>query len=181
MIVHARSRGTILVASANAVFADVVGGMVLDNGFKAAYPTGVETPWVTVARTQPRLVICDCDAPIGRIERLLLDVSVRRVPLVLSRAPDTGVDTRSLTLPPRFALATFPMSHLAFSAMLDALLPTVIESIDPARARVEESKIDPAMRIRALSIAPRGSVMDRRVPVAELDHAVAGSDAPTVF
>ncbi|MEP6493533.1 MAG: hypothetical protein ABJF01_12690 [bacterium] len=118
-----RSRGIILVASTNAGFADVVGGMVLDSGFTPAYPRGVETPWVTVARTQPRLVICDCDAPVERIQRLVTDASARRVPLVLSRAPDACVDMKLLTLPSRFALLTFPVSQQAFCSMLDAMLP----------------------------------------------------------
>ena len=41
-----KPRRTILVASTNPVFAEIVGGMVLDSGFMPAYPVGLETPWV---------------------------------------------------------------------------------------------------------------------------------------
>ena len=96
------SRGTILVASTNSLFMDDVGRMVVDSGFTPAYPAGLESPWVWVMRTQPRVVICDCDAPIQRVERLIFEVSARRVPV---------------------AWLTLPVSYDAFCSMLDAFLP----------------------------------------------------------
>ena len=179
MTTRLKSRGTILVASTNPVFADLVGGMVLDSGFVAAYPTGLETPWVMVARAQPCLVICDCDAPIERIQRLVFDISARRIPLVLSQAPEACVDTRSLTLPPRFALLTLPMSHLAFCAMLDGLLPTVVDSIRRVRASAAGLRIDPAVPVRALSITPGNSLMDGHLPLAGLNRFGVRRDGRT--
>lgn len=179
MTTRLKSRGTILVASTNSVFADIVGGMVVDGGFMPAYPIGMETPWVMVARSQPCLVICDCDAPIGRIQRLVLDISARRIPLVLSRAPEACVDTRSLMLPPRFALLTFPISHLAFCAMLDALLPAVADSIRRVRPSAAGLRIDPAVRVRALTITSANSLMDGHLPLAGFNRFDARGDGRT--
>jgi hypothetical protein len=96
------SRGTILVASTNGLFMDDVGRMVADSGCTAAYSAALESPWVSVMRTQPRVVICDCDAPIQRVQRLIVEASLRRVPI---------------------AWLTLPVSQDAFCSMLDALVP----------------------------------------------------------
>jgi hypothetical protein len=102
------NRGTILVASTNGLFRDDVGRMVADSGFTPAYPAGFESPWVSVMRTQPRIVICDCDAPIQRVQRLIFEASARRVV---------------------FKWLTLPVSHDAFCSMLDALLPPLTRAV----------------------------------------------------
>jgi hypothetical protein len=122
------SRGTILVASSHALFAEVVGEMVARCGFAPAYFEGQEAP-LALARTQPCLVICDCAAPAEGIQSLIVDASARHIPLVLSDARmKLRVDEGSLVLPQRVSWLTFPVSRDAFAAMLDALLPS------PARA-----------------------------------------------
>jgi hypothetical protein len=105
------SRGTILVASTNSLFMDDVGRMVADSGFTPAYPAGLESPWVSVMRTQPRVVICDCDGPIQRVQRLIFEASARRVPV---------------------AWLTLPVSHDSFGSMLDALLPQLTHVVQTA-------------------------------------------------
>jgi hypothetical protein len=58
------SLGTVLIASANRVFADAIGYLVTEIGFTPAFPVGLEAPWISVTRTQPCVVICDHDAPV---------------------------------------------------------------------------------------------------------------------
>jgi hypothetical protein len=55
------SRGVVLIASASSAFADAVGALVRECEFTPTFPTGMEAPWLSVTRTQPRLVICDWD------------------------------------------------------------------------------------------------------------------------
>ena len=65
--------GTVLVASTNAAFAMAIGQMVIECGFKAAFPTEFEGPWLSLTRTQPRVVICDYDAQVGLVHRLIVE------------------------------------------------------------------------------------------------------------
>lgn len=128
-----RRRGTILVASENPGFATAVGDMVLRAGFNVAFPAPREGPWITLARTQPCVVICDCDAPVSRIQPLLSETSVRRVPLLFSGAWQQCCDTRRLNPQHRFGVMTFPVSFEIFSGMLDALLAPAIDSMRRVR------------------------------------------------
>jgi hypothetical protein len=99
--------------------------MVTDSGFTAVYVTGSEPAWLFVTRTQLGIVICDCDAPVERIERLIIEVSARRIPLVLSRpTKDHHVD-RIVTLGHRGSWLTFTIAPETFAALLDALSPEV--------------------------------------------------------
>lgn len=115
-------RGTILIASADASFAELVGAMVARCGFTPVYPAIAEEPRLALRRTQPRVVICDCAAPNG-LRRLIVEASARRLPLVLS---DPRVDqhgaARARSLLHHVAWLTFPISREAFGRMLDALL-----------------------------------------------------------
>ena len=110
------NRGTILVASNHAVFADIVGEMVATCGFAPAYSAGQEASWLALTRTQPCIVICDCSAPADGIQRLIVDASARHIPLILSDARmQQRVDEGSLLLPPQVAWLTFPISRDAFA------------------------------------------------------------------
>ncbi len=81
---RAETRGTVLVASSHLLFTDLVGEMVSRCGFSPAYPVGQEAAWLSLTRTQPCIVICDCSAPADGIERLMAEASTRHIPLVLS-------------------------------------------------------------------------------------------------
>ena len=52
--------------------------------------------------------------------------------------------------------------------MLDALPPTVVDSIRRVRAGAAGLRIDPAVRVRPLSIAPGHSLLDGHLPLAGL-------------
>lgn len=116
-----RNRGTILVASANSAWVSVIGKMVIDSGFAAAYPVERETPWLLMARTHPCIAVCDCDVPIERIQELILEAWARHIPLLVSA---TGRSTKARSLQPRgVARFRLPVSPEAFGSMLDRLLP----------------------------------------------------------
>jgi hypothetical protein len=146
------NRGTVLVASGNALFADIVGEMVARCGFAPAYLVGHEASPMSLARTRPCIVICDCAGPAEGLQRLIVDASSQRIPLVLS---DTRMqqsdDVEALTLPQHVAWLTLPISRDAFSAMLDRLVPPPADVIHQATASVAGITIDTAFSIRPLS------------------------------
>jgi hypothetical protein len=72
-----KSLGIVLIASANRVFAAALGFLVTESGFTPAFPSAREAPWISVTRTQPRVVICDHDAPVSRLRRMIADVTTR--------------------------------------------------------------------------------------------------------
>jgi hypothetical protein len=131
---RAENRGTILVASSHTLFTDLVGEMVARCGFTPAYPASNEPTWLSLTRTQPCIVICDCSAPADGIQRLITEASTRRIPLVLSDARmKQRADEGSLVLPVQVAWLTFPIARDAFAAMLEAvLLPLDIVPLGPA-------------------------------------------------
>lgn len=151
------NRGTILVASSHAVFADIVGEMVAACGFAPAYSAGQEASWLALTRTQPCIVICDCSAPANGIQRLIVDASARHIPLILSDARmQQRVDDGSLVLPQQVAWLTFPISRVAFAAMLDAMLPSPADVVRRVTAGVAGATIPLAvsMRARLLVLVP---------------------------
>jgi CheY-like chemotaxis protein len=116
-----RSRGTILVASDNTAWLSVIASMVVDSGFTPAYAAESEAAWLSTARTHPCIAICDCDIPVERIQRLVLEAWARHVPVLVSA---TGRSTKARSLQPRrVARFKLPVSSDAFCSMLDGLLP----------------------------------------------------------
>ncbi|HEY9226429.1 MAG TPA: hypothetical protein VIP11_07285, partial [Gemmatimonadaceae bacterium] len=135
---HTKSRGTILVASPSGAFADIIGGMIEYNGFTPAYPAGAESASLSITRTQPCVVICDCDVPADSIRRLIFEASTRRVPLLLAGplladAPEWR-GARARTFGHRVEWLALPVSREDFGATLDSLAP-------PARVRRGELKL----------------------------------------
>jgi hypothetical protein len=118
------SLGVILVASTNMNFAEAVGHMVAEIGYTAAFPAGLEAPWLSVTRTQPRVVICDYDAPVRRIRRLIAEVSTRRVPLLIAHTAEPRANKSLFSLLKRVTWLTFPASTAAVQrALSDLVLP----------------------------------------------------------
>lgn len=160
---HRQNRGTILVASTDSKFLGIVGGMVADSGFTPAYPADREAAWLSVTRTQPCIAICDCDAPVERIQRLVFEAWARRVPVLVSTA-EQSIDAQRLA-PPHVASFTLPVSHEAFSSMLDALLPSAPRAVQYMPVSVGGGRNNVGVRVRALSI----------VPASASAHVVPGS------
>jgi hypothetical protein len=120
-----KSRGTVLVASTNTAFATTVGQMVFECGFMPAFPAGFEGPWLSLTRTQPRVVICDYDAPVGRVHRLIVESSARRVPLVIFHASERSAALPAFAPVERVTWLKLPVSTVAFSRVLGDLVPPV--------------------------------------------------------
>lgn len=146
----ASTRGTILVASSNAVFTDVVGDMVTSCGFTPVYSSGHEESWISLARTQPCVVICDCAAPADGIQRLIVEASARHTPLVLSdMRMHQSTDHEALSPSQRLAWLTFPVSRAAFTAMLEMLLPSGIATSEHAAVSAAGRRIAAAVSLCA--------------------------------
>ena len=116
------SRGTVLVASDSPAFVDIVGEMVTDCGFELATPTEAERPWLSVMRTQPTLVICDCGGPEPHVKRLIAEVAARRLPLLIAGTAQEQDVARTWHLPERAAWLEFPIARNRFHATIDDLL-----------------------------------------------------------
>jgi hypothetical protein len=118
--------GTILITSTNAAFADAVGAMVVASGFTPAFPKGPEVPWLSVTRTQPSVVICDDEAPVREIERLIAEVSSRRVPLLVAYTAEPRAATSAYALVEQVTWLRFPVSPADFLRVLRVLVPPAL-------------------------------------------------------
>jgi hypothetical protein len=119
-----QNRGTVLVASTNMVFAATVAHMVSECGFTPAFPARFEGPWLSLTRTQPRVVICDFDAQVALVQRLIVETSARRVPLVIVHQADTVAGGPTFAPVERVTWLGFPVSPAIFSrVLLDLVAP----------------------------------------------------------
>lgn len=109
---------TILVASSDLMFVDVVGQMVAEAGFLASPCAPGEPPCLAMTRVLPRLVICDCIASDRAPRRFAVEAIARGLPILLFRAGHGG----RRTAPARIRTLTLPVSCVAFVATLDDLL-----------------------------------------------------------
>ncbi len=149
----ASTRGTILVASCNAVFTAVVGEMITSCGFTPVFSSGDEESWVSLARTRPCVVVCDCAAPANGTRRLIAEASATHTPLVLSDARmHQPVDDEALSLPQQVARLTFPVSRDAFGAMLESLLPSPIATSEHAAVSIAGMRIAAAASLCAMPL-----------------------------
>lgn len=156
-LAHSRigNRGTVLVASSNDLFLDIVSGMVVDSGFAPASPVASEPAWLTLTRTHPCMVICDCDAPAPATQRLIAEATARGIPLVLSEQRAEQHIERTLSFVHGVAWLTFPVSHEAFCGMLDALLVRMVHPLHSVTASVGGLSMEAAFSARALVGSPR--------------------------
>jgi hypothetical protein len=119
-----KTRATILIASPNGLFLDVIGAMVTDAGFMPAHQLGLEEASLQLTRTQPCIVICDCDGPPVPLQRFIDDVSARGIPLLLLTRKENAACARALNVPPRQTWLSFPVKEKTFRAALDGLAPS---------------------------------------------------------
>jgi hypothetical protein len=152
---RAESRGTILIASGSDSFADIVGEMVAAAGFSPAFLAGTESASLSLTRTQPAIVICDCDVAVESVRQLIVEVSARRIPMLLSGpgfadAPEWHA-AQVRAFGHRVGCITLPMAPEAFNAAVDALSPAVRERTHHARLRVAGASIEAGIRVRSLS------------------------------
>lgn len=123
VVARVESLGMVLVASTDTVLAAAVGRMVSQSGFTPAFPTGFEGPWLSVTRTQPHVVICDWDAPVARLQRLIVETAARRVPLVIVHRTEPSPVLPTLASVERVTWIKFPVSAATFGRVLADLMP----------------------------------------------------------
>jgi len=179
---RAISRGVVLVATRSASFADIVGGMVSDSGYAPVYWAESEPARLPVTRTEPCIVICDCDGPKDDVQRLVTEASARGVPVLLSRSQAGNEFEPILGVGQRVAWFTFPSTREAFKASLDGLMPRMTQRVRHMRATVLGVKVDAAFSVLTLSTASPAEAVAGRVsddPSGESDGVVdrsAGDD-----
>lgn len=122
---YVQSRGTVLVATTNTVFATTVGQMLFECGFTPAFPARFEGPWLSLTRTQPRIVICDYDAQVALVQRLIVETAARRVPLMIVHGSETGAAVPAFAPVERVTWLGFPVSPATFSRVLHDLVASV--------------------------------------------------------
>ena len=148
---RSRSRGTVLVASRNTLFLATVSEMVVDSGFASASPVASEPAWLTLMRTHPCIVICDCDAPAVPTQSLIAEASARGIPLILSDQRTDEHIERKLTLVHGVAWLTFPILHEAFCSMLDVLLTPMVHPFRRVTATGGGVSMEGAFALRVLA------------------------------
>lgn len=169
------NRGTILVASGNALFASIVGEMVAHCGFFPAFPGNDEASRLSLARTQPRILICDCAAPGHGVRRLIADASSRHIPLVLSdlRIPNSDA-MRGLVLNQSVAWLTFPISRSAFGMVLEGLLPPFADGLHTVSTSIARITIAAAVSVRLLPRMPAARNQAASRTIADVVDRVRG-------
>ena len=122
------SRSIILVASRSPAFVEIVSDMVIDNGFEVVTPADAEPAWLSVTRTQPVLVICDCVEPSGNVKRLIAEVVSRQLPLLMLGTTDEQEATRVESLPHFIRWLQFPLARDVFQTAIATLLKPAHDS-----------------------------------------------------
>lgn len=138
--------GTVLITSTNTIFADAVGAMVVASGFTPAFPKGSEVPWLSVTRTQPCVVICDHDAQVNGIKRLIAEASARRVPLLVAYTAEPQADQATFALVKQVTWLKFPVSPAEFLRALRVLVPPAVSRPHTRRHSSKEHGITSAAR-----------------------------------
>jgi hypothetical protein len=149
-----RGMDTILIVSRSAVFADVLSAMVVGAGFRPSFPAGTESVALTMTRTQPRLVICDCSNAVDNIQRFLVEISSRGLPLMLCEPLDVPAIDRELAIARSVRWFTLPISRDAFRALIDGLLDPLLDEVHRVTANVAGLGIDAGIKLRPLPVFP---------------------------
>lgn len=145
------SRGTVLIDSESTMFLEIMRDMIADCGFTSASPAAAEPPWLSVMRTQPTLVICDCNRVSKKIRYLIVDVLGRRIPLLIAVAPaQHDAVARGLSLPDHVVCFDFPISRAAFRLMIAGLIPPAQPAIGRVAAFGVGLSVEAAVTTRSL-------------------------------
>jgi hypothetical protein len=152
--VKTRGMDTILIVTRSAMFADILAAMVVAAGFRPLFPAGTESVALTMTRTQPRVVICDCSNPVDNIQRFLVEVSSRALPLMLCEPLDVPAIDREVATAKRVVWFTLPISREAFTALIERLLDPVLDEVHRVTATIGGISIDAGIRVRPLPVFP---------------------------
>jgi len=117
-----RHRNIVLIASESGLFIDIVGGMAGECGFEVTAPAPAEPSWLSVTRTQPALVICDCTGPAPNVKRLVVEAVARGLPLLIVATPQERAVAQSWPLPSCVAWLELPIAREPFRTAIADLM-----------------------------------------------------------
>lgn len=150
------SRSTVLVASTSDVFLDIVGTMIEQAGFHPAFCIQPEPAPLSLARSRPRLVLCDCEILDHATNRLIAETLARSLPLLMTSPRGLSrVDLDRLHLPDRARWLHFPIGHAAFRAVLDGILAPPQHPVVSVAPLAAWGALEEENTVLALSGAPR--------------------------
>lgn len=174
------ARATVLLASDSGIFLDILSDMVGDCGFTPATPAPAEPPWLSVTRTQPAFVICDCGGLGARLKPLIAETVARGLPLLLASAAHDRDVSQRWVLPPRVAWLAFPIDGAAFRALIDDLMTPTHGLRRTAALSVGGLSLDVGLTTRTLVdvatelSAPAPAARDARVTLPPRRSAMHG-------
>jgi hypothetical protein len=113
----------VLVASTSHVFLDILGTMIEGGGFQPAFCIQPEPAQLTLRRTHPALVVCDCEFLDGAMKRLIGESLARDLPLLMTSPQGLShAELGRLYLPDRAQWLRFPIGDAAFRLLLEETL-----------------------------------------------------------
>jgi hypothetical protein len=144
---------TVLIASTSDVFLDILGRMIEQGGFRPVFCTQPEPAALSLARTQPSLVVCDCEVLDTATNRLIAETLAHGLPLLMTSPRGLSeIELDRLHLPDRARWLRFPIGRVAFRAVLEELIALPAHSpaaaLPPAR-----TGLDVVITVRALTAA----------------------------
>ena len=145
-------RRTVLVASTSDLFLDIVGTMIEQGGFRPAFCAQPEPASLSLTRTRPDLVVCDCEILDAATNWLIAETLANGLPLLMTSPRGLfEIDLDRLHLPDRARWLRFPIGRAAFRAVLEQMLAPPRSS--PARAALRRARtgLDWAVMVRELS------------------------------
>ena len=144
---------TVLVASTSDLFLDILGTMIEQGGFRPTFCAQPEPALLSLTRTRPDLVVCDCEILDTATNRLIAETLANGLPLLMTSPRGLSeIDLERLHLPDRTRWLRFPIGHAAFSAVLEEMLePPRASSTARAALPFARTGVDWAVTVRELS------------------------------
>ena len=145
-------RRTVLVASTSDLFLDILGTMIEQGGFRPAFCAQPEPASLSLTRTHPDLVLCDCEMLDTATNRLIAETLARGLPLLMTSPRGLSeIELDRLHLPDRARWLRFPIGHAEFRAALEEILPPPQPSAARAALPPARTGLDVVITVRALS------------------------------
>jgi hypothetical protein len=143
---------TVLVASTSDLFLDILGTMIEQGGFRPAFCAQPEPASLSLTRTQPDVVVCDCETLDTATNRLIAETLARGLPLLMTTPRGLSeIELDRLHLPHRARWLRLPIGRTAFRTVLEELLAPPQPSTARAELTPMRTGLDVMVTVRALS------------------------------
>jgi DNA-binding response OmpR family regulator len=145
-------RRTVLVASTSDLFLDILGTMIEQGGFRPVFCAEPEPASLSLTRTQPDLVVCDCELLDTATNRLIAETLARGLPLLMTCPRGLSeIELDRLHLPHRAQWLRFPIGHAEFSTAIEELLAPPQPSVARTAALPARTRLEAMVTVRELS------------------------------